>query len=47
MNYYTVVCGKTDCVWSFGPTSKKHMKEALDMHKEIHRLEDMLKEVAP
>lgn len=46
MNFYTVVCGKSDCTWSFGPSSKKNMREALHMHKEIHRLEDMLAAVA-
>jgi hypothetical protein len=46
VNFYTVVCGRSDCTWSFGPTSKKHMREARHMHKEIHRLEDILEEAA-
>jgi hypothetical protein len=41
MLFYTVVCG--DCGWSYGPTGKKAMKQMLSMHREIHRLEKMLK----
>lgn len=42
MIFHTVVCGS--CGWTYGPTSKKRTKEMLHLHKEIHRLEDILKE---
>lgn len=46
MFFYTIVCSHTNCVWSYGPTSKRTAKQMMSLHKEIHRLEDMLREAS-
>ena len=37
MFFHTVTC---TCGWQYGPSKKKYVKDMLNLHKEIHRLED-------
>ena len=41
MFFHTVTC---TCGWQYGPAKKRHVKDMLNLHKQIHILEKIANE---